>query len=450
MEQSRPRGRSFYDEGEDGRDTPNTSLRLSLDDLEFEEEDEQEPRGRTRSRSLNESGDCQPTAVEDEEEDEPPARERSRSRTNLSSDRSGVVPVFPGQGGDQQRNRSNSAERKEKSGPLTQHEFSVLRKGLDDATTMRSDDQVREELEEKIAARDEERERLALAGADSGSEEESDRERAPEPKTRAPGVLDVIGGRSAAAAPPPKPKPAPKLLSKQQKYTQGSENNNMRRFKILLLGDSGVGKSSLIHRWVEEKYSETLLGTGGFKIKRHRGGGISTSLGYSQDKQFHQITTSYYRNAHAIMVVYDISDIKSLENVEYWIKNIKAHASESVHIGLVGNKTDLRALEGKEVVVDGVKDDEEDEDGHDDVQGAVRKLKRVSCVDFSTGQKAADKGGIPYFETSAKDASGTNEAFLSMARTILGFERMVEDEEEAATEQRQRGADDDYGAARLG
>ena len=97
-------------------------------------------------------------------------------------------------------------------------------------------------------------------------------------------------------------------------------------------------------------------------------------------EQFHQITTSYYRNAHAIMVVYDISDIKSLENVEYWIKNIKAHASESVHIGLVGNKTDLRALEGKEVVVDGVKDDEEDEDGHDDVQGAVRKLKRVTLL----------------------------------------------------------------------
>ena len=123
-----------------------------------------------------------------------------------------------------------------------------------------------------------------------------------------------------------------------------------------------------------------------------------------------------------------------MENVEYWIKNIKAHASESVHIGLVGNKTDLRAVqaqqrengcaEGEENIHES---EGEDEDG---VKSAVQKLKRLNCVDFAEGLKVAEKAGIPYFETSAKDASGTNEAFMSLARTILGYERMVEDSEE--------------------
>ena len=437
MEHTRARGRSFYEEEDshDGSDTTlNTSLRLSLDDLEFEEDEEQEPRGRARSRSLNETGDSQPDEVADEEDYEPPTRERSRSRTNLSSDRSGVVPVFPGQGGEPPKIRSNSAERKEKSGPLTQHEFSVLRKGLDDATAVKSDDQIREEVEEKIAARDEERERLALAGADSDGDSDSP----PEPKTRAAGVLDVIGGRSVATVPLHKPKPAPKPLSKQQKYTLGSENTNMRRFKILLLGDSGVGKSSLIHRWVEEKYSETLLGTVGvnFKTKKVTIEGEVVSVQVwdtAGQEQFHQITTSYYRGAHAIMVVYDISDRKSMDNVEYWVKNIKAHASESVHIGLVGNKIDLRAIQAQQQENEAAEETRNEENlggGDDGVEGSVRKLKRLNCVDFATGLEVADKAGIPYFETSAKDASGTNEAFVSLARTILGYERMVEDREE--------------------
>jgi small GTP-binding protein len=60
-------------------------------------------------------------------------------------------------------------------------------------------------------------------------------------------------------------------------------------------------------------------------------------------EQFHKITTSYYKGANGIMLVYDVSDKKSVENVEYWVKNIKAHASENVHVCLMGNKVDLRS-----------------------------------------------------------------------------------------------------------
>ena len=59
-------------------------------------------------------------------------------------------------------------------------------------------------------------------------------------------------------------------------------------------------------------------------------------------QQFHQITKTYYKRAHGIICVYDISDQNSLNNINYWINNIKAHASNTVQIILIGNKSDLR------------------------------------------------------------------------------------------------------------
>ena len=59
-------------------------------------------------------------------------------------------------------------------------------------------------------------------------------------------------------------------------------------------------------------------------------------------QQFHQITKTYYKRAHGIICVYDISDQNSLNNINYWINNIKQHASNTVQIILIGNKSDLR------------------------------------------------------------------------------------------------------------
>ena len=59
-------------------------------------------------------------------------------------------------------------------------------------------------------------------------------------------------------------------------------------------------------------------------------------------QQFHQITKTYYKRAHGIICVYDISDQNSLNNINYWITNIKQHASNTVQIILIGNKSDLR------------------------------------------------------------------------------------------------------------
>jgi small GTP-binding protein len=126
-----------------------------------------------------------------------------------------------------------------------------------------------------------------------------------------------------------------------------SSSAAMKRFKLLMLGDSGVGKSSLMIRWTEDSFSTDLVGTVGvnFKTKREVVGGEFVHAQVwdtAGQEQFHKITTSYYKGAHGIMLVYDVSDPKSWDNIQYWVKNIRAHASESVQVVLVGNKVDLR------------------------------------------------------------------------------------------------------------
>jgi small GTP-binding protein len=171
----------------------------------------------------------------------------------------------------------------------------------------------------------------------------------------------------------------------------------MRRVKILVLGDSGVGKSCLITRWTADAFSANIVSTVGVNFKSKR---VHLNNEYVQvqvwdtagQEHFHKITTSYYRGANGIMLVYDVSDAKTMENAEYWIKNIKAHASESVRVALIGNKTDLRTATGPD---------------------------KVSCTDPKLATGYAEMFGVPYFETSAKESTNVDLAFMSMVEGII-------------------------------
>lgn len=163
-----------------------------------------------------------------------------------------------------------------------------------------------------------------------------------------------------------------------------------------MLGDSGVGKSSLIMRWTLDTFSPSLQSTVGVNFKSRKVH-VANELMQVQvwdtagQEQFHKITTSYYKGAQGIMLVYDVTDPASLANIEYWIKNIKHHASDQVQVALVGNKTDLR--------------------------GANSDPTKKSC-ETEHGQKIAGKYGIPFFETSAKDSFNVEIAFLTLVEHI--------------------------------
>ncbi|KAL3653133.1 Ras-related protein RABE1c [Castilleja foliolosa] len=169
--------------------------------------------------------------------------------------------------------------------------------------------------------------------------------------------------------------------------------------KLLLIGDSGVGKSCLLLRFSDGSFTTSFITTIGidFKIRTVELDGKRIKLQIwdtAGQERFRTITTgerqcrSYYRGAMGILLVYDVTDESSF-NIIYirnWIRNIEQHASDNVNKILVGNKADMD------------------------------ESKRA--VPTSKGQALADEYGIKFFETSAKTNLNVEEVFFSIARDI--------------------------------
>lgn len=161
-------------------------------------------------------------------------------------------------------------------------------------------------------------------------------------------------------------------------------------FKLLLIGDSGVGKSCLLLRFADDTYTESYISTTGvdFKIRTVERDGKTIKLQIwdtAGQERFRTITSSYYRGAHGIIVVYDVTDQESFNNVKQWLQEIDRYASDGVNKLLIGNKADL---------VD----------------------KKV--VDTKDAMEFANKLHIPFLETSAKDRMNVELAFLTMSDEI--------------------------------
>ena len=105
-------------------------------------------------------------------------------------------------------------------------------------------------------------------------------------------------------------------------------------FKLVLIGDSGVGKSCLLLRFADDTYTESHISTIGvdFKIRTIQLDGKTIKLQIwdtAGQERFRTITSSYYRGAHGIIVVYDTTDSETFEHVKTWLHEIERYASEA-------------------------------------------------------------------------------------------------------------------------
>ncbi|XP_046390999.1 ras-related protein Rab-21 [Ischnura elegans] len=176
--------------------------------------------------------------------------------------------------------------------------------------------------------------------------------------------------------------------------TSGSRSYN---FKVVLLGEGCVGKTSLVLRYVEDKFNDKHITTlqASFLNKKINIGGKRVSLSIwdtAGQERFHALGPIYYRASNGAILVYDITDEDSFQKVKKWVKELKKMLGSEISLTIAGNKVDLE------------------------------KQRNVSVED---AEQYAVSVGARHFHTSAKHNKGIEEMFLELSQ------RMIEKAKEA-------------------
>jgi len=169
-----------------------------------------------------------------------------------------------------------------------------------------------------------------------------------------------------------------------------AESNYDYLFKVVLIGDSGVGKSNLLSRFTRNEFNSDSKSTIGVEFAT-RSINVDGKIVKAQiwdtagQERYRAITSAYYRGAVGALLVYDISKQPTYENVGRWLKELRDHADSSIVIMLVGNKSDLKHL---------------------------RAVLTDEAKQFSMDN------GLSFIETSALEASNVEAAFQQILTDI--------------------------------
>ena len=186
------------------------------------------------------------------------------------------------------------------------------------------------------------------------------------------------------------------------KMSENKENNEEEeeiKIKIMLLGESQIGKTSFIQRYVKNNFNLSYITTVGidFQLKQIKMNNKSIKLQIwdtAGQERFKNITKSYFHSSDGFIVGYDITSRLSFTNVSTWLKEINDNAPEEIQKILIGNKCDLNERE----------------------------------VTTEEGKKLAEENGMKFFETSAKNDINVKETFESITKDILDVQYKEEGE----------------------
>eukprot|EP01099_Mayorella_cantabrigiensis_P003979 TRINITY_DN2989_c0_g1_i2.p1 TRINITY_DN2989_c0_g1~~TRINITY_DN2989_c0_g1_i2.p1 ORF type:complete len:245 (+),score=64.24 TRINITY_DN2989_c0_g1_i2:96-737(+) len=161
-------------------------------------------------------------------------------------------------------------------------------------------------------------------------------------------------------------------------------------FKVVLIGDSGVGKSNLLSRFTRNEFNLESKSTIGVEFATRSiqcdGKTIKAQIwDTAGQERYRAITSAYYRGAVGALLVYDIAKQITFDNVERWLNELRDHADSSIVIMLVGNKSDLRHL-------------------------------RAVSTEVAAG--FAEKNSLSFIETSALDSTNVETAFQKILTEI--------------------------------
>lgn len=175
----------------------------------------------------------------------------------------------------------------------------------------------------------------------------------------------------------------------------GREAQYDMQIKLLMIGDSGVGKTCLLLRYANDSFSPTFITTIGidFKIKNIQLDGKRIKLQIwdtAGQERFRTITTSYFRGAQGILLVYDVTDRQTFTSIRNWVAQIQMHADVNVNKILIGNKCDMNDQR---------------------------------AVTTAEGEALANEYNIHFFETSAKQDLNVEKAFITIATDVK--DRMI-------------------------
>jgi len=170
----------------------------------------------------------------------------------------------------------------------------------------------------------------------------------------------------------------------------GEPSNYDYLFKVVLIGDSGVGKSNLLSRFTRNEFNLESKSTIGVEFATRSinvdGKTVKAQIwDTAGQERYRAITSAYYRGAVGALLVYDIAKHATYVNVTRWLKELRDHADSNIVIMLVGNKSDLKHL---------------------------RAVPTEEATSFST------ENGLSFIETSALDASNVEAAFQNILSDI--------------------------------